>query len=72
MDRDTAYQLVCEKITQDNLIKHIISVEAVMRSWQHISEKTPNAGDWLDYCMISIMPRPLTHQSAIHSSQKNG
>jgi predicted hydrolase (HD superfamily) len=31
MDRSTAYQLVCEKITQDNLIKHIISVEAVMR-----------------------------------------
>ena len=32
MDRATAYKLVCEKITQDNLIKHIISVEAVMRS----------------------------------------
>jgi uncharacterized protein len=31
MDRDTAYQLVCAKIPQDNLIKHIISVEAVMR-----------------------------------------
>jgi uncharacterized protein len=31
MNRDKAYQLVCEKITQDNLIKHIISVEAVMR-----------------------------------------
>lgn len=31
MDRDTAYKLVCEHIPQDNLIKHIISVEAVMR-----------------------------------------
>jgi len=31
IDRDTAYKLVCEKIAQDNLIKHIISVEAVMR-----------------------------------------
>jgi hypothetical protein len=31
MDRDTAYQLVCEKVPQENLIKHIISVEAVMR-----------------------------------------
>jgi uncharacterized protein len=31
MDRQTAYSLVSEKIKQDNLIKHIISVEAVMR-----------------------------------------
>lgn len=31
MDRNTAYQLVCEKVPQENLTKHIISVEAVMR-----------------------------------------
>ncbi len=31
MDRHTAYELVCSKIPQENLVKHIISVEAVMR-----------------------------------------
>lgn len=31
MQRTTAYQLVCDKVKQENLIKHIVSVEAVMR-----------------------------------------
>ncbi len=45
MNRDFAYQLVCEKIQQENLIKHIISVEAVMRRLaQHFNEDVERWG----------------------------
>lgn len=35
MNREQAYQIVTEYIKNDNLIKHILSVEAAMRAYAH-------------------------------------
>jgi len=45
MDRETAYNLVCEKVKQGNLVKHILAVEAVMCCLaEHFSEDVDRWG----------------------------
>jgi hypothetical protein len=45
MDRETAYKLVKSKVKQGNLIKHIVSVEAVMRRLaEHFGEDVERWG----------------------------
>ena len=45
MNRSEAYQLVVEKIGEGNLLKHIISVEALMRRLaEHFAEDVERWG----------------------------
>lgn len=66
MNRDDAYKLVVEKIGEGNLLKHIISVEAVMRRLaEHFNE---NPDRWgmvgllhdLDYVVTAEAPEKHT------------
>lgn len=41
MDRETAYQLVCEHIRQDGLVHHMLAVEAAMRDYAHRFSEDP-------------------------------
>ncbi len=70
MDRDTALQLVREKVPQENLVKHIISVEAVMRRLaEHFGEDPERWGivgllHDLDYAETTDDPDRHTHLTA--------
>jgi putative nucleotidyltransferase with HDIG domain len=45
MDRETAYKLVCDKVREGNLVKHILAVEAVMRRLaEHFGEDVDRWG----------------------------
>lgn len=70
MDRDTAYKLVCEKVKQGNLVKHILAVEAVMRRLaEHFGEDVDRWGlvgllHDLDYSETENDPDRHTHLTA--------
>lgn len=66
MNRDEAYQLVVERVAEGNLLKHIISVEALMRRLaEHFGE---NVDRWglvgllhdLDYAVTAEAPEKHT------------
>jgi len=67
MDRNTALQLVREKVRQENLIKHILAVEAVMRRLaEHFNEDPDRWGivgllHDLDYSETMNNPDRHTH-----------
>ncbi len=67
MDRNTALQLVREKVKQENLIKHILAVEAVMRRLaEHFGEDPDRWGivgllHDLDYSETMNDPERHTH-----------
>jgi len=62
ISREDAYKLVCEKVTQKNLVKHIIAVEAVMRRLaEHFDEDIETWGltgllHDLDYSVTADKP----------------
>lgn len=66
MDRDQAYRLVVEKIGEGNLLKHIISVEALMcRLAEHFGENSVRWGlvgllHDLDYAVTADTPEKHT------------